>query len=78
MIDKVSVEFCTHDKSDVPVIGSRKKVLVNGKPQMMYVARVEVSFHKDYDFTYPCPREGRVIQEFAGTVVYKRARAIFR
>lgn len=42
MSSVVTVEFDTENEKDIPKVGHRKTVRVNGKPESLYVAAVSV------------------------------------
>ena len=51
MTDEATVGFETTRRSDIPMAGQRKTVRVNGRPEVMYVQRVNARAIKDYDAT---------------------------
>ena len=66
MTNKLEFEFLVNKQKDVPKVGTRKRVKVNGKPETMYVYSVDVQATKSYDENL------HVEWEFGGLVVYKK------
>lgn len=59
-IEKVTIEFTVHRQEDVPKIGSRKKILVNGSYKYLWVHSVEVRAWRNY----------KEPMDFTGTALY--------
>lgn len=72
MTEQVKVKFETFDKKQVPFLGERKFVRVNGKKECMYVKELNVECSKE--FSDPSTKEPLPKAKlcYFGTVVYSR------
>jgi hypothetical protein len=65
----VKVDFTTRKTGDIPRVGQRKSVRVNGRIEKLYVRHVEVTAFKDYEFPDGADGRGRVFTEYQGTAI---------